>query len=100
MSESGILDAAAIAVCSDRKKTYGEPEENFTKIANLWNAYLYEASGAVDPEILGPEDVAAMMILLKLARVIGSGYQDADSWVDIAGYAACGGAIGTRNQGE
>ena len=33
-----------------------------------------------------------MMILLKVARVAG-GSESIDNWVDIAGYAACGGEI-------
>ena len=36
-------------------------------------------------------DVAAMMILLKIARAATS--TKCDHWVDIAGYAACGGEI-------
>ena len=36
-------------------------------------------------------DVAVMMILLKIARVASS--KKSDNWVDIAGYAACGGEI-------
>lgn len=39
-----------------------------------------------------PEDVAAMLALLKIAR-IASGHAKADNWVDLAGYAACGGEI-------
>ena len=39
--------------------------------------------------------VAAMMILLKTAR-ISSGTAVSDNWIDIAGYAACGGEIQTR----
>lgn len=33
-----------------------------------------------------------MMILLKVAR-IGSGSRSRDNWIDVAGYAACGGEI-------
>lgn len=44
-----------------------------------------------------PEDVAAMMALLKIAR-IASGHAKADNWVDLAGYAACGGEIEERRE--
>ena len=39
-----------------------------------------------------PETVALMMALLKVARLIKSP-EHLDSWVDLAGYAACGGEI-------
>ena len=37
-------------------------------------------------------DVANMMILLKIARG-ANGKPKADTWIDIAGYAACGGEL-------
>jgi len=38
---------------------------------------------------LKPHDVALMMALLKIARLKGNPIHG-DSWVDLAGYAACG----------
>lgn len=75
-------------VCEDRNQSYGEPEDNFCRIARLWEAYLRHPVSALD--------VANMMILFKVARVKGGnleGTYTVDSWVDIAGYAACGGEI-------
>ena len=43
---------------------------------------------------LKPKDVAAMLAMLKIAR-IASGNAKEDNWVDLAGYAACGGEIET-----
>lgn len=43
------------------------------------------------------EDVAVMMALLKIAR-IGTGTATDDSWVDLAGYAACGGEIAAKGR--
>ncbi len=40
-------------------------------------------------------DVSMMMALLKIARIAGSQTAD-DSFIDIAGYAACGGEIAAR----
>ena len=37
-----------------------------------------------------------MMVLFKVARLKGSGYQSVDSWVDLIGYAACGGEIAVK----
>lgn len=84
MNRTEILEAARQAVAVDRAATYGEAERNFGVIADLWSAYTGQA--------LEPHDVAAMMILLKVALISGNP-RHADSWVDVAGYAACGGEI-------
>jgi len=39
-----------------------------------------------------------MMALMKIAR-LRHNHGHADSWIDLAGYAACGGEIGTREGG-
>lgn len=64
-----------------RQEHYGSPEDNFGNIADLWSVYLGKA--------LSRTDVAAMMILMKTARLMADPTHD-DSWIDIAGYAACG----------
>lgn len=95
MTRTEILDAAKACVCGQREEDYGTPEDNFGLIAELWGVYLRK-KGCVSTYIL-PEDVAAMMALLKIAR-IAAGSAKADNWVDLAGYAACGGEIGVRNE--
>ena len=96
MTREEILEQAHKCVCGDRDEQYGSPEDSFRMIADLWVPYLKEkcvSRGAiVDIE---PEDVAAMMVLFKMARV-STGSYSADSWVDTAGYAACGGEIGGK----
>lgn len=74
-----VLDEALKIVLADRQTDYGTPESNFGIIADLWTVYL-------DTPIR-PDDVAAMMILLKLARHKNA--RRMDNAVDIAGYAAC-----------
>ena len=80
MTRKETLDEALRCVCGDRE-AYGTPEDNFSRIARLWEDYLRHP--------ISPHDVAAMMALLKIAR-IASGQPKADNWVDLAGYAACG----------
>lgn len=87
MTRAEILDKAKQCVCGDREEDYGSPEQNFNRIAELWNAYL---NLHVVP--ITPKDVAVMLALLKIAR-IASGHAKSDNWVDLAGYAACGGEI-------
>ena len=88
MKRTEVLNKANQITTGERQEAYGTPEDNFTKIAALWSAYL--------DTLVTPEDVASMMILLKTAR-ISSGQRVADNWVDIAGYAACGGEIQTKD---
>lgn len=84
-----ILHEAWNCVCGEREQDYGSPEDNFRIIANLWIDYL---SGKNDPLDIETHDVAAMMALLKIAR-IASGHAKQDNWIDLAGYAACGGEL-------
>lgn len=83
-TRADILDAAKMCVCGQREQDYGNPEDNFRVIAGLWSAYSGTAFTA--------QDVAMMMALLKIAR-IKTGTATKDSFVDLAGYAACGGEI-------
>lgn len=93
MTRKDILDAANKCVNGDREGDYGSPERNFETIAELWNAYIGHKSG---PVVLTGSDVAAMMALMKISR-IASGKPKADNWIDLAGYAACGGELQTAH---
>ena len=94
MNREEILDGAKACVCVDRENTYGKPEDNFATIANFWSEYLF-AKGILE-EVIDSDDVAMMMSLLKIAR-IATGKAKEDSYIDLAGYAACAGEIATKN---
>ena len=83
MTRKEILDKAAVIV-GGKDSQHGGTEDNFNRIARLWYAYKGVPFTS--------KDVAVMMILLKVARV-ASGHQNDDNFVDIAGYAACGGEL-------
>lgn len=85
-----VLADAKRCVCGERDQSYGGPEDSFRTIANLWTAYLTSACGEFVE--FSPVDVSVMLGLLKVAR-IAANPQHMDSWVDLAGYAACGGEI-------
>ena len=90
MKREDILDTAKSCVCGQRKADYGDLKDNFQVIADLWAAYMgHEYT---------PVDVAMMMGLLKIAR-IKTGGGTADSFVDLAGYAACGGEVCEQAKG-
>ena len=90
MNRSDILDAAKKCVCGQREQDYGTPESNFQLIADLWNVYINKGRDTI-PKI-SATDVAMMMSLMKIARIKNGG-GTGDSFVDLAGYAACGGEI-------
>lgn len=94
-TREGILDAAKQCVCTDREGQYGSPEDNFALIAKLWSEFLRATGlgdGSDEWDLISADEVAVMMCLLKIAR-IATGEPKADSWIDLAGYAACGGEI-------
>jgi len=96
---SDLLQEAETLVNGERNDNYGDPNDDFKATADLWNAYLSRliaGNGGYPPE-LQPHDIAAMMIMLKLSRIAWSPNKY-DSWVDIAGYAACGWDCATNNQ--
>lgn len=84
ISRDEILSKAKSIINGERQGTYGDAEDSFQTIADMWSAYL-------NTEI-SSEDVANMMILMKVARNSSGVYKD-DNWIDICGYAALGGEI-------
>lgn len=86
-----ILEQAKECVCGHRVQEYGTPESNFQLIADLWNGYLGFTDNPQWKQIRAT-DVAMMMALMKIARIRNGG-GSGDSFVDLAGYAACGGEI-------
>ncbi len=88
MRRSEILKEAEKCVCGQREHDYGKPEDCFALIGKLWEAYTGTKFTA--------KDVAIMLALLKVARIKAG--DKADSFVDLAGYAACAGEIATSKK--
>ena len=87
MTRDDFLNKASSIINGERQGTYGEAENSFSVIAQIWTAYLGKG--------ITSEDVANMMILMKVARNSSGVYKD-DNWVDICGYAALGGEIQSK----
>lgn len=100
MKREEILETAKKCVCGEREQDYGTPEENFSTIGQLWATYLRAAHPVECKDItiitITPKDVAIMMSLLKVARIATG--KSPDSFVDLAGYAACAGEIATEKR--
>jgi hypothetical protein len=84
MSDMNVLKEANAVIYGDREKTYGHPAKNLKTIAVMWNAYLNAKIGGDD---VSSKDVAAMMMLVKVAR-FANDPSHRDNLVDICGYAA------------
>lgn len=84
LTRAAVLDVARQAVTVDRAATHGAIEDNFARIAALWSVRLGLSVSA--------DQVAILLIDLKTVRAWGNPGH-ADNWVDIAGYAACGGEV-------
>lgn len=89
-----ILNEAARCVLQDRNNSYGPPHQDFDRTAELVSTYLRGKYGRIEGYdvqqlVLNAEDIAVIMILLKVSRLCWSP-DKTDTWIDIAGYAACG----------
>ena len=87
LTRETVLDAAKKIVLGGRDAEYGGPEDSFARIAKIWTGYK-----GVD---FTRVDVALMLAGLKMARLAGNP-KHRDSWIDLAGYAACGGECSGR----
>ena len=88
MNRASTLEQAAQAVLRDRNKEYGEPEDLYQPVAAKWSATL----GAP----VSPAQVILCLIDLKTCR-LAHNITHADSWIDVAGYAACGAEVATAD---
>jgi|TARA_R110000803_G_scaffold201528_3_gene266350 hypothetical protein len=60
MVDNTVAEDAIRLVNEDRNDSYGSPEENLKRIAEMWSGYLgHEVT---------KEDVSLMMVLLKISR--------------------------------
>jgi hypothetical protein len=100
MKADELLAKAAEIVGGQRAIDYGDKYVNHSRIAALWNMWLTERESSDDDDCfaeVSAYDVAVMMMLVKVARLMHSpGHTD--SHLDIAGYAAVMEDIWTEQQ--
>lgn len=88
----GLTRAALEIVTHDRNSQYGEPEDSFAVIADLWTGYLTARQKQYEDGIMPPltaGDVARMLQLFKMARRMTSPVPKQDSIIDGIGYLLC-----------
>ena len=84
MTPVEILETAAGLVGGDRAKQHGDYRLLHQRVADLWSAYLKTD--------LRPENVAFMMVLLKVVRD-EMGVHNPDDGVDASAYTALWAAL-------
>lgn len=90
MSKADFLDEVK-RIVAEREGQHGKSAETFKAIAAAWSTYLTAVVGV--PVMLREEDVAMMMVELKVQRFAGGQSAHMDTLLDIAGYAACAGEL-------
>lgn len=85
-STETILGEAQRLVTGDRQEAYSHPKHDFATTAKFWTVYV-ERRMESGHKLFQPEDVAAMMRLLKESREAHSHRRD--NLTDIAGYSQC-----------
>ena len=93
MNTTEILDKAKKLVSGDRHQKHGDKVVNHENIARLWSSYLQNKT-QLNINLM-PEDVANLMILLKVARS-QAGEHNIDDFVDTCGYASIAGEISEK----
>jgi len=88
--QATFLETANEIIHGERNEQYGHPYEDFEIIAQFWSQFLGLA--------ITRKQVAAMMILLKTARLSHNIHHE-DSWIDIAGYVGCADRVQRRIDG-
>lgn len=84
--EEDILSIAYRITRGDRQSSYGPPDQDFRRTAEMWTALFKD--NLKDGKVFEPFHVAQFMILVKMSRQLHQ--RKADNWIDVAGYARCG----------
>jgi hypothetical protein len=89
MNRKEILQDAIHLIHNDRQTEYGNPEDNFKRIADLWSVVLETK--------IETWQVALCMNQVKVARLVES-KDKLDGWIDGAAYMAIGGELATEEK--
>lgn len=98
MKAPDITAAAHTLISGDRKAAYGDVVDGLTRVADIWNGIL-DAAGKSPAEPLNAQDVAQLMVGLKIARSYTGPFR-ADNFIDAAGWSAVAGEAAAHLAGE
>jgi len=91
MTKEEILAEASRIISKDRNLSHGDAFNNHAEIAEFWNIFLDKKLQAMAS--ITADDVALMMVLMKISRHNQGKKVNIDNFVDMAGYAAIAGEI-------
>ena len=91
MTKEEILKKAKDLVTGDRNETHGDAFQNHAEIAEFWNIFLDKKLQPMAS--ITAEDVALMMVLLKISRNTQGKKNNLDNFIDMCGYSAIAGEI-------
>ena len=91
MTKEEILKKAKELITGDRNDTHGDAYRNHAEIAEFWNIFLDKKLKPMAS--LTAEDVALMMVLMKISRNSQGKKSNLDNFIDMCGYAAIAGEI-------
>tara|TARA_R100001509_G_C4795989_1_gene191437 strand:+ start:321 stop:620 length:300 start_codon:yes stop_codon:yes gene_type:complete len=91
MTKEEILKKARDLITGDRNETHGDAFQNHAEIAEFWNIFLDKKLQPMAS--ITAEDVALMMVLLKISRNTQGKKNNMDNFIDMCGYAAIAGEI-------
>ena len=91
MTKEEILRQAKELITGDRNDTHGDAYRNHAEIAEFWNIFLDKKLQPMAS--ITAEDVALMMVLMKISRNSQGKKSNLDNFIDMCGYAAIAGEI-------
>ena len=91
MTKEEILKRAKDLISGDRNDTHGDAFQNHAEIAEFWNIFLDKKLQPMAN--ITAEDVALMMVLMKISRNNQGKKSNIDNFIDMCGYAAIAGEI-------
>ena len=91
INKEEILKKAKELVTGDRNETHGDAFKNHAEIAEFWNIFLDKKLQPMAS--ITAEDVALMMVLMKISRNTQGKKNNLDNFIDMCGYAAIAGEI-------
>jgi len=91
MTKGEILQKAKDLITGDRNETHGDAFQNHAEIAEFWNIFLDKKLQPMAS--ITAEDVALMMVLMKISRNTQGKKNNLDNFIDMCGYAAIAGEI-------
>ena len=91
MTKEEILKKAKELITGDRNDTHGDAFQNHAEIAEFWNIFLDKKLQPMAN--ITAEDVALMMVLMKISRNTQGKKNNLDNFIDMCGYAAIAGEI-------